>query len=89
MSKKIEDVMIAVGPEAVDEVIAKELKNALVDIAPTPPAPVKATRKLSFEQWAARKATVKAHHTSGMRAFIKSPDKSRTEDEWNALFENY
>lgn len=66
----------------------EELKNALTALVPAV-VPVKPARKLSFEQWAARKPKIKAHHVSGMRAFVKSPEKPRTEDEWNALFENY
>lgn len=83
--QEVDDVQVAVSPEAIDEVI----KNALVELPATAAVPVKAARKLSFEQFAARNPKIKAHHHSGMRAFVKSPDKSRTEEEWNTLFENY
>jgi hypothetical protein len=77
MAKKpVEDVHVAVGPEAVDQVIAAEL-------------PAKPEKKITFEQFVARNASIKKHHAAGLRAFVKNPDKLRTEKEWQRVLNNY
>jgi hypothetical protein len=78
MAKKppVEDVQTAVSPEAVEQVLAAEL-------------PAKPEKKITFAQFVARNASIKKHHASGLRAFVKNPDKLRTEKEWQRVLQNY
>jgi hypothetical protein len=76
--------------ESPEEVSSEETPKveAIAEEASPAPAPVVAERRVSFVQWARRRA-VKPHHRRGLRAFCGSPDKSRTLKEWDVTFANY
>ena len=73
--------------EEVSSEEAPKVEASPKEAAPAP-APVAAERRVSFVQWARRRA-VKPHHMRGLRAFCGSPDKSRTLKEWDVIFANY
>lgn len=65
------------------------MPNALVEL-PKPVVEVKPEpRRISIEQYAARKEHIRPQHIGGLRAFVTNPDKFRSEEEWDSLFKNY
>lgn len=59
--------------------------ETVVSVAVKAPEPA---RKVSFDQWAARRG-VKTEHKRGMRAFVKNPDRVRTMADWDDAFKAY
>jgi hypothetical protein len=53
------------------------------------PVPATPEKRFTFDQWAAQKVTVKEHHKSGLKSFCKNPNKLRTMNEWDKVFESY
>lgn len=67
----------------------KEPVQEVVEAVVPAPVPVIVPAKLiSFEQWA-RLRGVKPHHMAGMKAHCASPNKPRTKETWDSLFDNY
>ena len=93
---KKEEVKVVEEEKSLSEVTNKAAFKAPKKAAPkkaakkvaAKAAPVKPSRRYSFEQWASRRG-VKAHHRGGLRAFIKNPDKPRPLEDWDACFKGY
>jgi len=63
--------------------VAAEAPVQIAVVAPAAPA-----RRVSFEQWAAKR-NIKDSHKRGMRAYVKTPDRVRTMAEWDEAFKAY
>ena len=46
-------------------------------------------KKLTFEQYVARRNHIRSHHVAGLKAFVKNVEKLRTEAEWDSVFSSY
>lgn len=66
--------------------VVKEVAGVQIDV--TPAQKIVPNRRYNFIQWAVRRG-VKTRHQPGMRAFVKNPNKPRTIEEWDKLFETY
>lgn len=49
----------------------------------------KPQKKITFEQYVARRPQIKPQHIAGMKAFVLAPNKARTESDWDSLFKHY
>ena len=72
--------------EAVVEAAPAVVAEAPVQVAVA--APASPARRVSFEQWAAKRS-IKDNHKRGMRAFVKNPDRLRTIADWDEAFKAY
>lgn len=62
----------------------KKTEEKVEEVAVEAPA---VARKVAFDAWASRRG-VKEHWKAGMRAFT-DVKKTRTLEEWDAIFKNY
>lgn len=63
-------------------------KKIVTKKAPTVGPLPRASKVISFHQWAARRG-IKKQHLRGMRAFVSNPNQSRSLEEWDSIFEKY
>ncbi len=66
--------------------VVQEVAGVTIDV--TPAQKVVPGKRYTFTQWAVRRGK-KPHHQPGLRAFVKNPNKPRTIEEWDKLFETY
>ena len=82
--EQVPEPAVEAAPEP--EKIVVEVSGVQIDV--TPAQKIVPGKRYTFTQWAVRRAK-KPHHQPGLRAFVKNPNKARTIEEWDKLFEKY
>lgn len=68
----------------------KDNSETPVDVVvPSTPGVVITREKLITFQAYCKIRNILPHHTFGMRAFVKNPDKPRTVTNWDEIFKSY